>query len=297
MTGQHQRTGEQRLARLRARLKSRGLRRGLLIAGFATVAWLAGSATANADSGPVTDTGNPTPVLANALESAAAPEESGAQRSTRPTGTRPAVSTVDTAASETPNRVLRFTQPVTAPLAKQAAPTVMTPLETAARPVAELDAVTKPVDGTLKRIARPVAAGANPIGAMLPWAQPGSDETETETVRDQRVPAAAEARHGHPAANATLNPAEPHHRYADGRSNGSEPSHNPAKPASNGIAAMGGLGTGTGPGGSPTHDNGAGLAMSAADTAVNAGTSRVNPATAATGLLPDHVEDPAVSPD
>ncbi|WP_144300356.1 hypothetical protein [Stackebrandtia nassauensis] len=225
-------------------------------------------------------------------------DETGVADEARSPDFRHASSTVDTAASETPNRVLRFTHPVTAPLAKQATPDMVAPLTSAARPVTgELDAVTKPVDGTLKRIARPVAVDANPIGAVLSWVKPTSNGTENETVRDHSDSAAAKARHGDLGANVTLDRTVPHDRNADGRTGASEPFTGTAQPDIYGIAAPGGIGTGTGPGGSPTHDTGAGLSMSAADSAVNAGTSRVNPLTAATGQLPDHVEDPAVSPD
>lgn len=207
---------------------------------------------------------------------------------------------------------------------------VAQPLTMATEPVAaNADAVTVPVAGVLTELPRPDAAATAPLRATLGQAatptitaDPGVghglsslftsvgpvsgsadpaafavDRVLAVDVHEkQRTDAPAEVGHSDvdsaPQLKAAVKPDVSVDRLGD------SPQHSvPAALDYFGFAATGpSTGASLATGGAP-QDGGVGLALRPASAGSDAEVSRVTPMTAVIGQLPDHVEDPAVSPD
>jgi hypothetical protein len=255
-----------RRARVREVLGHPLVRRLLIIAGFAAAAWLAGAATAHASGGP--DSAG----LASALTPVHRVE---AQVASTVHSVHPV-----TRESRKAGRVLALAHP-DAPLH-----------ETAPEILGRVNAATQPVAGTLHRLAQPVAAATRPIDAII-----------SETAAPAKL---HHVRHHHsavtgaPAAHRRTSecapPAAPAEVVDAHQHRPIVAPHAPVPPVSGLFGTDAGTATGCSPGGFPTFSSASGPTWSERVFG-DAGASRVTPRTAVTGQLPDHVEDPVVSPD
>lgn len=255
------------------------------------------TATASADvAASDTDNGEPLNPTANELS---APAGAGNANVT----SQGPVGTLLSAARPVTDSLDRIARPITAPVA-------------AADPVnGRLDSATGPLT-TLIGLTRPVAAAADQVGALLTSTAPASSQSgmlglptpigsagfhpaQHHTVdRDATVRTSgpnASAEHFTASTNG-FNPEPPNWTgSAEQRDRPSGPFRVLAQPDP-GIAATGGASTGGFPTGCSPYDSGAGR-CTFVHTDRNAKVSRVTPQTAIFGQLPDHVEDPVVSPD
>ncbi|MGH8791830.1 MAG: hypothetical protein ACRDXX_04200 [Stackebrandtia sp.] len=248
----------------------------------------------------------------------------------RPSGGNPSTPTSE------PDSVLGQAQPIADPLFDVTAPATA-PLYAAAQPVAgDLDAVTFPVTGTLSELTRPVAAAAVPVSATFAKAAtplaavdpgigtrllaPTPDGSAlgyanpiAKAVDDLFAPLPGGVNRNDAHHQSVGSSAEPGRASVEGTTkssasetsgsaiwsldrSGPHPFSTPTRPDAFGLAVTGGGSHGTSLAGASSHDSGAGL-MWPVHAGSSTEVSRVTPMTAAKGQLPDHVEDPAVSPD
>jgi len=211
--------------------------------------------------------------------------------------------------------------PVTDSLAGMTSP-ITSSLHPAAEPVnGRLGSTTVPVVTTLTGLTRPAVAAADPVGAMLmptasaparsgmsprlitsvgaagvhPAGQHENPVNRAAPVRDQVNGFTASAEHGQTASNGMKAETPNWSGDVNRRDRGQEPIRDVAFPDP-GIVATGNTTTGASSAGCSPYDSGAGRCASD-HAGRNAQVSRVTPLTATMDHLPDHVEDPAVSPD
>ncbi|TQL77197.1 hypothetical protein FB566_2748 [Stackebrandtia endophytica] len=208
--------------------------------------------------------------------------------------------------------LLSAAQPVTDSLERIARP-ITAPLTTVGPANGRLDSTGGPLT-TLIGLTRPVAAAADQVGTLLTPAAPATSgmfglpvptgPAGFHPARQHTVDRDASVRNSGPNASAEqftagtdgIDSEQPNWTGgADRRDRSSGPFRVLGQPDP-GIATTGGASTGGFPTGCSPYDSGAGR-CTFVHTDRNAQVSRVTPRTATFGQLPDHVEDPAVSPD
>jgi hypothetical protein len=232
----------------------------------------------------------------------------------------PAGAAVPVVADGQSSPVIGIARHVTDPVMDMADP-VIAPLQKTVKPISGgMSALTSPVTSALTRATEPDTAAIDPVSALFtrlgstsvhsgrfPQVLPlfgGSGATRSGpaiTASEGASIAHDDYTASAPAEDSQVVTSEQPAVHSDDASevfrfhDGAEPHRIPAL-SHYGIATTTGVSAGNGLSGSSPHDSGTGLAMPIrADR--NAQVSRVTPKTAVSGQLPDHVEDPVVSPD
>lgn len=234
-----------------------------------------------------------------------------ADATTNDTDNASPISSTDVTAARSLGAVLNVTRPVTDSLVEVAS-TITTPMAAVGSTNGRSNSAVKPLSAW-GMLTRPAVSMAGQVGGMLlphvsPSAVAGSpmsvpvvvgegpsrrvDVVRDSIVRSYEGVASAEQHH----VAESERPERPEWiKGAGGRLDSPEPIRTVRYPDP-GITATGGVPSGGLFGGCSPYDSAAGrCASDHADR--NAQVSRVTPLTAAFGQLPDHVEDPAVSPD